>query len=127
MRSSVSRYPSDPWPDPGYPSLLFMERAELRSPVRTSVALWISKGGWLCDTSMVLGCPEAYPLNSNSNPRGMTGVHTPDGRVLALMPHPERVTTLQSNSWYPESVKEGWGGSGPWLKLFQTRAREWIG
>ncbi|KZP26547.1 phosphoribosylformylglycinamidin [Athelia psychrophila] len=69
---------------------------------------------------------EVYPLNPNGSPKGITGVQTPDGRVLALMPHPERVATLQSNSWYPESMREDWGGSGPWFKLFQS-AREWIG
>ncbi|KAF7980358.1 hypothetical protein HWV62_38805 [Athelia sp. TMB] len=69
---------------------------------------------------------EVYPLNPNGSPKGITGVQTPDGRVLALMPHPERVTTLQSNSWYPESMKEIWGGIGPWFRLFQS-AREWIG
>ncbi|KAF5357526.1 hypothetical protein D9757_013066 [Collybiopsis confluens] len=31
---------------------------------------------------------ELYPLNPNGSPEGITGVQTPDGRVLALMPHP---------------------------------------
>ncbi|KAF5335622.1 hypothetical protein D9758_014809 [Tetrapyrgos nigripes] len=67
---------------------------------------------------------ERYPLNPNGSPGGVTGVQTPGGRVLALMPHPERVTTLESNSWYPESYKEAWEGQGPWFKLFQS-ARAW--
>lgn len=67
---------------------------------------------------------EVYPFNPNGSPAGITGVQTPDGRVLALMPHPERVVALESNSWYPESIKRDWGGMGPWFKLFQS-ARRW--
>ncbi|KAJ4481068.1 CobB/CobQ-like glutamine amidotransferase domain-containing protein [Lentinula aciculospora] len=67
---------------------------------------------------------EVYPLNPNGSPSGITGVQTPGGRVLALMPHPERVTTLESNSWYPRSLREQWNGVGPWFKLFQS-ARSW--
>jgi phosphoribosylformylglycinamidine synthase len=67
---------------------------------------------------------EVYPLNPNGSPGGITGVHTPDGRVLALMPHPERVTALESNSWYPSSFAESWNGTGPWFRLFQN-ARTW--
>ncbi|KAB1266424.1 Phosphoribosylformylglycinamidine synthase, partial [Camelus dromedarius] len=33
---------------------------------------------------------EQYPLNPNGSPRGVAGVCSPDGRHLALMPHPER-------------------------------------
>ncbi|KAI0784665.1 phosphoribosylformylglycinamidin [Abortiporus biennis] len=69
---------------------------------------------------------EAYPLNPNGSPNGITGIQTPDGRVLALMPHPERVVTLESNSWYPPSFPETWGTVGPWFRLFQN-ARKWCG
>ncbi|KZP22286.1 class I glutamine amidotransferase-like protein [Athelia psychrophila] len=59
-----------------------------------------------------------HPLNPNGSPKGITGVQMVDGQVLAMMPHhPERVTTLQSNGWYLESMREGWGGSGPWFHL----------
>ncbi|KAH8107650.1 CobB/CobQ-like glutamine amidotransferase domain-containing protein [Cristinia sonorae] len=67
---------------------------------------------------------ELYPLNPNGSPEGITGVQTPDGRVLALMPHPERVVTLESNSWYPSEFKDSWKGMGPWFRLFQN-ARRW--
>ncbi|KAG8863467.1 hypothetical protein FRB96_008207 [Tulasnella sp. 330] len=67
---------------------------------------------------------ERYPLNPNGSPAGITGVQTPDGRVLALMPHPERVVTAQSNSWYPSDEGGRWNGVGPWFKLFQS-ARAW--
>ncbi|GLB44218.1 putative cobB/CobQ-like glutamine amidotransferase domain containing protein [Lyophyllum shimeji] len=49
---------------------------------------------------------EVYPLNPNGSPGGITGIQTPNGRVLALMPHPERVVALSSNSWYPPSMRE---------------------
>jgi phosphoribosylformylglycinamidine synthase len=67
---------------------------------------------------------ERYPFNPNGSPGGITGVQTPDGRVLALMPHPERVVTLESNSWYPPALKESWKDVGPWFRLFQN-ARRW--
>lgn len=69
---------------------------------------------------------EVYPLNPNGSPGGLTGVQTANGRVLALMPHPERVVTVESNSWYPPNVMRKWGGVGPWLHLFQN-ARQWCG
>src|SRR5258705_715477 len=68
---------------------------------------------------------ELYPLNPNGSPNGITGVQTPDGRVLALMPHPERVAALECNSWYPRSMAGSWKGSGPWFRMFQS-AREWV-
>jgi phosphoribosylformylglycinamidine synthase len=68
---------------------------------------------------------EKYPFNPNGSPQGMTGVQTLDGRVLALMPHPERVATMESNSWYPHAMAKSWKGTGPWFKLFQN-ARVWI-
>lgn len=69
---------------------------------------------------------EVYPLNPNGSPGGLTGVQTASGRVLGLMPHPERVVTLDSNSWYPSKMRETWGGVGPWFRLFQN-ARQWCG
>ncbi|KAG6375517.1 phosphoribosylformylglycinamidine synthase [Boletus reticuloceps] len=68
---------------------------------------------------------EVYPMNPNGGVDGIAGVQTPDGRVLALMPHPERATTLESNSWYPPSFSDVWKGVGPWLRLFQS-ARAWV-
>ncbi|KAK7039148.1 phosphoribosylformylglycinamidine synthase [Paramarasmius palmivorus] len=71
---------------------------------------------------------EKYPLNPNGSLGGVTGVQTSDGRVLAMMPHPERVVLLESNSWIGEEVSKIWrkqgGGRGPWMRLFES-AREW--
>lgn len=66
---------------------------------------------------------EFYPLNPNGSLGGVAGVQTPDGRVVAIMPHPERVTTLEANSWYPREMK---GVVGPWFQMFQS-ARKWCG
>lgn len=61
-----------------------------------------------------------YPLNPNGSLDGIAGVQTADGRFLALMPHPERVVTMESNSWHPGSM----GDTGPWFQMFKS-AREW--
>jgi len=67
---------------------------------------------------------QRYPANPNGSPGGLTGVQTPCGRVLALMPHPERAVALESNSWFPHGRFDDASGIGPWFKLFQS-AREW--
>ncbi|KAF8309429.1 phosphoribosylformylglycinamidine synthase [Clavulina sp. PMI_390] len=64
-----------------------------------------------------------YPFNPNGSPDALAGFQTPDGRILALMPHPERAVTRESNSWYPKESAE-WDGSAPWFELFRS-AREW--
>ncbi|KAK9477781.1 CobB/CobQ-like glutamine amidotransferase domain-containing protein [Lipomyces japonicus] len=69
---------------------------------------------------------EKYPYNPNGSPGGITGVRTPDGRVLALMPHPERVVFKENNSWYPAQDAKEWGEFGPWIRLFRS-ARRWVG
>jgi phosphoribosylformylglycinamidine synthase len=63
-----------------------------------------------------------YPLNPNGSPDGIAGVQTANGRFLALMPHPERVVTTESNSWHSGSS----GPVGPWFQLFLS-ARAWCG
>jgi len=67
-----------------------------------------------------------YPANPNGSQSGLTGVTTPDGRVLAMMPHPERCVMKEANSWYPKKESESWEGRGPWIRLFQN-ARKWVG
>ena len=65
---------------------------------------------------------EAYPLNPNGAPFGITGLTTRDGRVTIMMPHPERVFRTVQHSWHPE----GWGEDGPWMRFFRN-ARTWVG
>ena len=42
---------------------------------------------------------EAYPVNPNGSPDGLTAVTTADGRFTVLMPHPERVFRNVQMSW----------------------------
>jgi len=65
---------------------------------------------------------EAYPANPNGSPAGIAGVTAADGRVLIMMPHPERVIRTVSNSWNDPS----WGEYGPWMRIFRN-ARRWVG
>jgi phosphoribosylformylglycinamidine synthase len=65
---------------------------------------------------------EAYPLNPNGSPQGITGLTTRNGRFTIMMPHPERVFRAVQNSWHPY----GWQENGAWLKMFQN-ARKWVG
>lgn len=69
---------------------------------------------------------ERFPFNPNGSTNGIAGIKSPNGRVLAMMPHPERVCRLEANSWYPEGKYEEWGGYGPWIRLFRS-ARRWVG
>lgn len=61
-----------------------------------------------------------YPANPNGSPEGIAAVGTPNGRVLAIMPHPERAVARESNSWFPSELGKEWNGKGPWFRLFQN-------
>lgn len=70
---------------------------------------------------------ERYPFNPNGSPAGISGVRTPDGRCLAMMPHPERNVLGGVGSWVPSGeVSEAWGEHGPWVRMFRS-ARKWVG
>jgi phosphoribosylformylglycinamidine synthase len=63
-----------------------------------------------------------YPFNPNGSPDGFAGLCSPDGRHLALMPHPERAFLPWQCHWLPREL-HGLEVS-PWLRMFQN-AREW--
>jgi phosphoribosylformylglycinamidine synthase len=67
-----------------------------------------------------------YPFNPNGSPLGITGVRSPDGRVLAMMPHPERTILKDVSSYMPEGQAKEWGEFGPWTRMFKS-ARRWVG
>jgi phosphoribosylformylglycinamidine synthase len=69
-----------------------------------------------------------YPFNPNGSPEAIAGVRTPNGRVLALMPHPERTVLGGIGSWFPGDggMAEEWGDIGPWGRIFFS-ARRWVG
>jgi phosphoribosylformylglycinamidine synthase len=66
---------------------------------------------------------EQYPFNPNGSTLGVTALCSPDGRHLAIMPHPERTFLKWQWPWMPESWKDTLRAS-PWLRMFQN-AREW--
>ncbi len=78
---------------------------------------------------------EKYRFNPNGSPFGIAAFCSPDGRHLAMMPHPERSFLLWQWPWIPEEWKhQDWKynvgdyllWASPWFKLFQN-ARQWCG
>ena len=69
---------------------------------------------------------DQYPYNPNGSEEGVTGVRSRDGKVLAIMPHPERTTLREVASYVPPEESEEWGPFGPWIRLFRN-ARRWVG
>ncbi|UXC34451.1 phosphoribosylformylglycinamidine synthase [Cupriavidus gilardii] len=69
---------------------------------------------------------QAYPLNPNGSPDGITSVTTVDGRFTVLMPHPERVFRAATMSWAPDAWKQIPDGASPWMRMFRN-ARKWVG
>ncbi|KAI3505073.1 hypothetical protein L1887_26957 [Cichorium endivia] len=67
---------------------------------------------------------EEYPFNLNGSPVGVAAICSPDGRHLAMMPHPERCFLMWQFPWYPKEWDVEKKGPSPWLKMFQN-AREW--
>ena len=64
---------------------------------------------------------QRYPDNPNGAPQGIAGLTAAQGRVLTMMPHPERVYRSIQNVWqHPD-----WQEDGPWLRLFRN-ARSWL-
>jgi phosphoribosylformylglycinamidine synthase len=57
-----------------------------------------------------------YPRNPNGSPQGIAAITTTDGRVTAMMPHPERVYRAAQNSWRPGD----WTDAGGWLRMFRN-------
>jgi phosphoribosylformylglycinamidine synthase len=66
---------------------------------------------------------QSYPFNPNGSPFGITGLCTPNGRHLAIMPHPERAFLKWQWAWMPNSLNDKLKAS-PWIRMFQN-AREW--
>jgi len=65
---------------------------------------------------------QTYPFNPNGSPDGIAALCSPNGRHLAMMPHPERTFLLRQWPWLPA----GWEqlAASPWLRLFQN-AYKW--
>ncbi|MDP3423682.1 MAG: phosphoribosylformylglycinamidine synthase [Burkholderiaceae bacterium] len=69
---------------------------------------------------------EAYPLNPNGSPGGLTAVTTADGRFTAMMPHPERVFRNVQLSWTDLPATGGINAPSPWMQMWHN-ARRWVG
>ncbi|KAK5989412.1 Phosphoribosylformylglycinamidine synthase [Cladobotryum mycophilum] len=69
---------------------------------------------------------EQYPFNPNGSPAGVAGVSSKDGRVVAMMPHPERTILAEVASYVALEELEEWGEYGPWVRMFRS-ARRWVG
>jgi len=66
---------------------------------------------------------QSYPFNPNGSPFGIAGLCTPNGRHLAVMPHPERAFLKWQWAWMPNGLNDRLKAS-PWIRMFQN-AREW--
>lgn len=64
-----------------------------------------------------------YPHNPNGSENGIAALCTPDGRHLAMMPHPERTILKWQWAYMPPEMADSIDAS-PWLTMFQN-ARRW--
>lgn len=65
---------------------------------------------------------EAYPFNPNGSPGGLAGLCSPDGRHLAMMPHPERTFLPWQAHYLPTEMKKL--KVTPWMQMFRN-AYDW--
>jgi phosphoribosylformylglycinamidine synthase len=63
-----------------------------------------------------------YPFNPNGSPGGITGLCSPDGRHLAMMPHPERAFMNWQWPWAPSDWDPK--AASPWMRMF-SNAYDW--
>ena len=63
-----------------------------------------------------------YPMNPNGSDLDIAAATSADGRVLIIMPHPERVVRAEANSYLPNRTQWDFG---PWARLF-INARRWV-
>lgn len=65
----------------------------------------------------------SYPFNPNGSPDGIAGLISPDGRCLALMPHPERCFLPWQWPHWTRNLPSG--KVAPWFQIFRN-ARRWV-
>jgi len=58
-----------------------------------------------------------YPANPNGSVHNIAGIGDPTGRILGLMPHPERFIHATQ---HPQWTRRGLNGDGAGLKIFQN-------
>jgi phosphoribosylformylglycinamidine synthase len=73
---------------------------------------------------------EKFPRNPNGSEQGYTGFSSADGRILMMMPHPERVVRLNAMSWndrvFPLANNSDSFDDSPWQRMFRN-VRIWLG
>ncbi|MBP5210838.1 MAG: phosphoribosylformylglycinamidine synthase subunit PurQ, partial [Bacteroidales bacterium] len=96
----------------------------------TQLGIWVAHGEGKFSFPADKGTPTAvnylydkYPGNPNGSPEGIAGVCSPDGRHLAMMPHPERCLRPWNWPYYPQERR--FDESTPWLDMF-IAAYNWI-
>jgi phosphoribosylformylglycinamidine synthase len=113
------------------PSLFFAGMAGMRLPIAVAHGEGYANFAQRGDPARVLaamrftdhhGQPtEAYPLNPNGSPGGLTAVTTADGRFTAMMPHAERVFRNVQMSW----TSGDQSAPSPWMQIWRN-ARRWV-
>ena len=66
---------------------------------------------------------ETYPANPNGSALGITAISNVDGRIAAMMPHPERAIFPWQNAYYPSNRVAD--EVTPWFEAF-VNARKWV-
>ncbi len=61
---------------------------------------------------------QKYPFNPNGSPGGFAGLCSPDGRHLAMMPHPERAFLPWQCHWLPREMQNL--TVSPWMQMFNN-------
>ncbi|KAI8902521.1 CobB/CobQ-like glutamine amidotransferase domain-containing protein [Globomyces pollinis-pini] len=98
-------------------------RAEFRSDsdlkrAKNSIAMqYVQNNGQIAEENH-------YPFNPNGSQDAIAGLTSDDGKVLILMPHPERVVRGISNTYGSVHDGTGFGVFGGWMRLFWN-ARIW--
>jgi len=97
---------------------VWVAHGEGRFPPHANIALrYVDEAG---ESTM------SYPQNPNGSSEGAAAVTSSDGRVLAIMPHPERCVKRWQLPWMPPVLKELENKEDytPWILLFRN-AFEW--
>jgi phosphoribosylformylglycinamidine synthase len=95
-------------------------RAVFRDQAQQDAVRWLTSAHFVDGNGYVT---EAYPMNPNGSPLGMTAFTVPDGRFTIMMPHPERVVLNVNLSWHPPAWREQ-SRESPWMRMFRN-ARAW--
>ena len=67
-----------------------------------------------------------YPFNPNGSAANIAGLSDPTGRVLGLMPHPERFLFRTQHPQWTRQQRERDGDEGAGLRLFRNAVRYFV-